>query len=169
MKASSLLVVNSALAILSIAVLLCGLSGPAMSQTATPSGAPTTSLPNVVVEAPKQVARPPKPKPRAVARNIESARTSPTTPSASPTSQTAQLAKLEKIANAAGSCADGCVTSFRTANAPWRGCSVSGGMMSSTCRNVGNYKTYAQCTDAGQVVGWRGPETSWYCSSLALK
>ena len=66
MKFSSLLFVAS-LAV----VPLCGLSGTAMAQTATPSGGATTSLPNVVVEAPKQVARPQKPGPRAVARSTE--------------------------------------------------------------------------------------------------
>ncbi len=57
MRFSSLFVSSLAVAILSIAPLLSGLSDTAMSQTATPSGG-TGSLPNVVVEAPKQVARP---------------------------------------------------------------------------------------------------------------
>jgi hypothetical protein len=169
MKASFLLVAGLAAAVLSIALLLCGLSGTAMSQTATPPGGAATALPNVVVEAPKQVARPQKPKQRSVARGTVSPRTSPTTPtpSASPTSPTAQLAKLAKTA---GSCVGGCVTSFRSGNAPWHGCSVSGWpATSSTCRNAGNYKTYAECTEAGLITGWRVTETSWYCSSLALK
>jgi hypothetical protein len=169
MKAAFLLVAGLAAAVLSIALLLCGLSGTAMSQTATASGGATTSLPNVVVEAPRQVARPQRPKQRAVARSTGSPRTSPTTPtpSASPMSPAAQLAKL---ANATGSCVGGCVTSFRSGNAPWHGCSGSGWpALSSTCRNVGNYKTYAECTEAGLITGWRVTETSWYCSSLALK
>jgi hypothetical protein len=169
MKASFLLLAGLAAAVLSIALLLCGLSSTAMSQAATPSGGATTSLPDVVVEAPKQVARPQKPKQPAVARSTVSPRTSPTTatPSASPTSQAAQLAKLEK---ATGSCAGGCVTSFRSGNAPWRGCSgTSWPLLSSTCRNVGNYKTYAGCEEAGLVTGWRANEVGWYCSSLALK
>jgi hypothetical protein len=168
MKASFLLIAGPAAAILSIALLLCGLSSAAMSQTATPSGGAATSLPDVVVEAPKQAARPQKPKQRAVARSTVSPRTSPTTstPSASPMSQTAQLAKL---ANATGSCVGGCVTSFRSGTAPWHGCSVtSWPLLSSTCRNVGNYKTYAECTEAGQLTGARIMETSWYCSSLGL-
>jgi len=165
MRFSSLFVASPALAILS---LLCGLSGTAMSKTAPPSGGATTSLPSVVVEAPRQVARPQKPKQRAVAHSTVSPRTSPTTPtpSASPMSPTAQLAKL---ASATGSCVGGCVTSFRSGDAPWHGCSVSGGTLSSTCRNVANFKTYAECTEAGRVLGWRGGEVSWYCSSLALK
>ncbi len=132
MRFSSLFVASLAVAILSIALLLCGLSGTAMSQTATPSGGATTSLPSVLVEAPKQ---------RAVARSTLSPRTSSTTPtpSASPMSPAAQLAKL---ANATGSCVGGCVTSFRSGDAPWHGCSGSNWpALSSTCRNVGNYKT----------------------------
>jgi hypothetical protein len=166
MKASFLLLAGLAAAVLSIALLLCGLSSTAMSQTATPSGGAATSLPDVVVEAPKQVARPQKPKQHAVARSTVSPSTT-STPSASPMSQAAQLAKLEK---ATGSCAGGCVTSFRSGNAPWRGCSVtSWPLLSSTCRNVGNYKNYAECEEAGLVTGWRANEVGWYCSSLALK
>jgi hypothetical protein len=158
MKASFLFVASPAVAILSIALLLCGPSGTAMSQTAIPSGA-TTSLPNVVVEAPKQ---------RAVARSTISPRTSPgtPTPSASPMSVTARLAKL---ANITGSCVDGCQTSFRSGDAPWHGCSVSAGTYSATCRNAVNFKTYAECTEVSRLVGWRSNEASWYCTSLALK
>jgi hypothetical protein len=169
MKASLLLVAGPAAAVLSIALLLCGLSGTAMSQTATPSGGAATSLPDVVIEAPQRVARPQKPKQRAVAHSTVSPRPSPTTPtpSASPASPAAQLAQLAKTS---GSCVGGCVTSFRSGNAPWHGCSVSGWpATSSTCRNAGNYKTYAECTDAGLITGWRVTEISWYCSSLALK
>jgi hypothetical protein len=58
---------SQAVAILSIAPLLCGLSGTAMSQTQTPSGG--TTLPSITVQAPKQrVAKPQKPKEHAVAR-----------------------------------------------------------------------------------------------------
>jgi hypothetical protein len=164
MKASLFLIAGPSAAVLPMTLLLCGLSGPAMSQTVTPSRG--ISLPNVVVEAPKQVARPQKPKQRAVARGTVSPRPSPTQ-SASPTSPMAQLARLEKTTS---SCAGGCQTSFRSGNAPWHGCSTSGWpATSSTCRNVGNYKTYAECTDAGLMTGWRVMETTWYCSSLALK
>ena len=165
MRFSSPFVASLALANLSTGLLLCGLSGTAMSQTATPSGGATTSLPNVVVEAPKQVARP---KQRAVARSTVSPRTSPTTPTPS-ASTMLPSAQLVKLANATGSCVGGCVTSFRSGDAPWHGCSVSSGMLSSTCRNVGNYKTYAECKEAGLITGWRATEASWYCSSLALK
>ena len=91
--------------------------GTAMAQTARPSSGATTALPGVVVEAPKQVARPHMRKQREAARSTVSPRTSPTTatPSASPMSPAAQLA------SATGSCAGGCVTSFRTGDGPWHG------------------------------------------------
>jgi hypothetical protein len=161
MRFSSPFVASPAVAILSIE-LLCGLSGTAMSQTATGSA---TSLPGVMVEAPKQVTRP---KHSAVARSTVSRRTSQTTQT--PSAPESVSAKLAKLANATGSCVGGCVTSFRYGDAPWHGCSGSGWpALSPTCRNVGNYKTYAECTEAGLITGWRGNEIPWYCSSLALK
>ena len=165
MKVSLLFVTSPAVAALLIALLLCGLSGTAMSQTATPAGV-TTSLSSVVIEAPKHVARP---KHSAVARSTVSGRASSTrkTPAAAPESVSAKLAKL---ASATGSCVGGCVTSFRYGDAPWHGCSGSGWpALSPTCRNVGNYKTYAECTEAGLITGWRANEIPWYCSSLGLK
>jgi uncharacterized membrane protein len=72
-------------------------------------------------------------------------------------------------ANAAGGCVGGCPSSFRSGNAPWVGCSGSSGMYSPTCRNVGNWKTYATCMEDGLKVGWRSSENTWYCSSLGLK
>jgi hypothetical protein len=165
MKAALLFAVGLAGAILSIALLLCGLSGAAMSQTATPSGGATTSLPGVVVEAPKQVTRP---KHSAVARSTVSRRTSQTTQT--PSAPESVSAKLARLASATGSCVGGCVTSFRYGSAPWHGCSGSGWpALSPTCRNVANYKTYAECTEAGLLTGWRANEIPWYCSSLALK
>jgi hypothetical protein len=41
--------------------------------------------------------------------------------------------------------------------------------LSSTCRNVANFKTYEECRETGLLMGWRSSETPWYCSSLALK
>jgi len=167
MRFSSLFVASPAVAILSVE-LLCGLSGTALSQT-TPG--PATSLPGVVVEAPKQVTRPKHHS--AVAHNTASRRISPTTQTLqttqtplAPESVTAKLARLEK---ATGSCVGGCQTSFKYGNDPWHGCSGSSGMYSSTCRNVGNYKTYDECKEAGLLTGWRNNDVSWYCTSLALK
>jgi hypothetical protein len=55
------------------------------------------------------------------------------------------------------------------AAAPWVGCSGSSGMHSPTCKNVGNWTSYAECMEAGLKIGWRNGENSWYCSSLGLK
>jgi hypothetical protein len=59
-------------------------------------------------------------------------------------------------------------TSVRSASGPWVGCSVSGGTFSQTCRNMGNWKTYIECKEAGLKAGWREPENAWYCTSLEL-
>jgi hypothetical protein len=60
-------------------------------------------------------------------------------------------------------------TSFRSPAAPWIGCSGSAGTFSPTCRNVGNYKTYTECREAGLKVGYRDTEQMWYCTSLGLR
>ena len=60
-------------------------------------------------------------------------------------------------------------TSFRTATSPWVGCSGSAGTFSQTCRNMGNYKTYSECKEAGLKAGYRDTEQAWYCTSLGLK
>jgi outer membrane receptor protein involved in Fe transport len=71
-------------------LLLCSLGGPALSQTPAPAANGTTALPNIVVEAPKQVAGKPKQraKPRVVARRA----VSPPTASPTPVSPAEQLA-----------------------------------------------------------------------------
>jgi hypothetical protein len=164
---SSPFVARPDIATLSIALLLCGLGGTTLSHAATTSDGGAASLPGVVVDAP-QAARPHRPKQHAIARSTTSPRISPaSTSSISAMSPSEQLATIAKTAG--GSCADGCQSSFRTGNAPWHGCSISGGAYSFTCRNVGNYKTYAECTQAGLILGGRAPEVAWYCTSLALK
>jgi hypothetical protein len=75
----------------------------------------------------------------------------------------AQLAAIERTAS---SCADGCATSSKYGNQPWNGCSTTGDLISTTCRNGRNYKTYVECMDAGQFLAWRNAEIRWYCSSL---
>jgi hypothetical protein len=140
MRFSSLFAASRAVAISSMTLLLYGLSGTAMSQAATPSGrAATTPLADVVVEAPKQIARPQKPKQHAVARSTVSSR------------PTAQLATLPNA----------------IPGKPWVGCSAGAG--STICRNVYNYKNYAECREAGPKMGWGSTEAYGYCSSLALK
>jgi hypothetical protein len=177
MRLSSTVAAPLAIAIVSTSM-LCGLTGTAVSQTATGSA---TTLPGITVVAPKQVARPHTP--RQTATRVASRRTVPAaekpaqastpapaqtsaqTPSAAPNSTMAQLAQLEKTSS---NCTDGCQTSFKYGGAPWNGCSTTGGTLSPTCRNVHNFKTYFECRDHGLLLGWRSNEVAWYCSSLAV-
>ena len=172
MRLSSSFVAPSAVAILSTA-LLCGPSGTAMSQTATGSA---TSLPSITVEAPKRVARSHRSvgrpqKPARVASTVRAAntgaarQTSTQTPSYAPGSVMAKLAALERTSS---NCTDGCQTSFKHGNQPWNGCSWSAGVfdVSPTCRNVRNYKTYAECQDTGLFLGATNRGVWQYCSSL---
>ena len=171
MRSSSSLFAPSAVAILSTA-LLCGLSGTAVSQTATGAATP---LPSITVDAPKQAARPQRPqqtarppqRPTQVTNTIASRPTSPTAQTPPP-AQGSTMAKLAALERAASSCNGGCETSFKYGNQPWNGCSGSAGEFnfSATCRNVGNYKTYFECRDARMFVGARQGEAWWYCSSL---
>jgi hypothetical protein len=175
MRLSSSFAAPSAVAILS-AALLCGPSGTAISQTATGSAAP---LPGITIEVPKQVARPHRPKQVAtphgqVANTVASRRTSPTaqTPlataaaSAAPDSVLRKLAKLER---ASSSCNGGCETSFKHGDAPWVGCSFSGGWWSTfspTCTDTLTYKTYSECMDTKVFLGWEKYKARWYCNGL---
>lgn len=161
MTLSSRFVARSAGALPSIALLLCGLSGTAMSQP-TPT---ETQLPGVTVDAPRQAARPHRP--AHVTTRSTVSRTAPAVATATlaPMSDAAKLAKLERETS---SCAGGCQSSFKTVKQPWVGCNATGGVYSATCRNVGNYKSYDECKEAGRITGWRSGETSAYCSSVAL-
>ena len=161
MRLSSSFVAPSAVAILS-AALLCGPSGPAMSQT---------ELPKITVVAPKQVARPQRPvatpqRPARVA-TVASRPAPPTAQEPAPAkgSVMARFAALERTSS---NCTDGCQTSFKYGNQPWNGCSSGSGEFgfSATCRNVGNYKTYFECKEARRFLGARPVESWWYCSSL---
>jgi hypothetical protein len=72
------------------------------------------------------------------------------------------VAALENLASRAN-CAKGCPTSDQ----PRLGCNSPGGFtLATTCRNPYNYKTYQECGEAGQLMGWRQFEIWWYCSSL---
>lgn len=170
MMFSSLPVASRTVAILSVSpLLLCALGSTATSQTATPSANPATSLPGVLIEAPKQVVRPQKRQHRAIARNTvspETSRTAPT-PLESRLSPEQRLARLPNAIT--GSCVDGCVSSLPSGGRPWIGCNASASSYSSTCRNVGHYKTYNECTTAGLAIGWRNNEVMGYCTSLAFK
>jgi hypothetical protein len=85
--------VKGTLLLSSSASLLLGLCGTGLAQTAAPTGSGTTDLPNIVVEAPKQVAgaQRQKPKPRAAARGTVSRTTAPPAP-VSPAEQLAAKA-----------------------------------------------------------------------------
>lgn len=162
MRFLSRFVASPAVVILTIEI-LCGLSGPAISQTAIGSA---TTLPGVTVEAPRQVARA---KHRAVSRSAVLRRTSPIlqTASAAPDSDLAKIARLERIKT---SCVDGCMTSLRVGNAPWNGCNVSAWpALSATCRNTANFKSYIECRETVMLLGTRPADGMWYCSSLAVK
>lgn len=150
-----------------IALLMCGFGGPAVSQTATSTANPTRTLPSVTVDAPTVR---PKLRPQAVARSAVHHRTSTTTVQTILAASTSDSEKLAKLASITGSCVGGCVTSFRSGNDPWHGCSVSSWpALSPTCRNVAGFKTYEECRGIGLLMGWRSSEIPWYCSSLALK
>ncbi len=161
MRMSSSLVAPSTVAILST-TLLCALSVPAASQTN--SG----SLPSVTVVAPKEAARPHRPVQVATTgagrrRAGKPAQTATRTPSPAPGSV---LAKLKELERTSSNCTDGCQTSFKYGNQPWNGCSGTGDIFSATCRNVRNFKTYAECTEHGLLTGWHRNGIWWYCSSL---
>ena len=54
-------------------------------------------------------------------------------------------------------------------NAPRVACSWAAGYNFSSCRNVGNWKSYSECKAAGAKMGWRDLEGWWYCSSVGFK
>jgi hypothetical protein len=166
MKSPLSFFVPSAFAVLSTAS-LCGLNGTALSQTATGSA---TSLPEITVVAPKQVARP-----RQVARSphrpaqtaIAATRPTAPTPQTPPPAQGSVLARIAALEKTSSNCTDGCQTSFKHGNQSWNGCSLGAGFnFSATCRNIRNFKTYSECSDYGYLLAWRPTEIWWYCSSL---
>lgn len=145
MNASSLFSTNLAVAALSVASLLCGSGGTALSQPTTVPIDSTTSLPNVLVEAPKHITAQHRSRQYAAAHSPASTR----------------------VAITPGS-------SLPSGDRPWVGCSGSAGAYAYTgCRNIGPggvpFKTYNECTANGLKYGWRTNEISFYCSSLALK
>ena len=165
MRLSLGVVAPSAVAVLAT-VLLCG---PAASQTAA-----VPSLPDVTVDAPKQVARPHKP--TQVAHTMTSRRASSAAhrasstaqkPSAAPDSVQGKLAQLEK---ASSSCNGGCETSFKSGNAPWVGCSLSSHEFShieSTCSDTLTYKDYSDCRETKAFLGWDRNKIWLHCTGLA--
>ena len=176
MRLSSGFVAPSAVAILSTA-LLSSLSGTAMSQTATGSG---TQLPNITVEAPRQVARPQRPEvtPQGSGRVAHRAgRTSRSTQTATGTPTTGTpsaargpiMAKLARLEREASSCNDGCESSFRRGKDPWVGCSESAGyysVFSATCKDTLTHRDYVQCVETKMFLGWDRQRSWWYCTGM---
>jgi len=169
MKFSSLFAASKTASIISVALPLCCVSGVAMAQP-TPVTV-NTPLPNVTVQAPKfrhTAVAPSRAGRRIASHRVIAHATSkldePVGPSDEPV-----MAKIERLGRHTSSCADGCQSSFKYGNDPWHGCNASGNVLSFTCRNVGGYKTYQECKDAGLTLGWTDREQLYYCSSLALK
>jgi hypothetical protein len=77
------------------------------------------------------------------------------------------MARFAAIEKTSGNCNDGCQTSYKYGNQPWNGCSSPGSfVLSTTCRNPPNFKTYQECRETGMFVAWGPTEMWWYCSSL---
>jgi hypothetical protein len=169
MRSSSSIVAPSAIAILSTA-LLCGLSGTAVSQTATGAATP---LPSITIVAPKQVARP-----EAAADGKHSC-ISPDIANhlnAIGTANRSKAGACERFSNG-----EACrawenlqqlhrwlPNKFQVRQPTLEWMLHDGGEFnfSATCRNIGNYKTYFECKDARLFLGARHNEAWWYCSSL---
>ena len=125
---------------------LCVLSGTAMAKTATPSGGATTSLPNVVVEAPKQVARPQKTGPRAVARSTVSLRTSSASASDAP------VYGRDTLATTTGNCS---TTTWPTVSPV-------------QCTKPVAHN-YVECSEMVAKSGSRPSDAWWWCSNQGFK
>ena len=166
MRLSSSFVAPSFIAAVST-ILLCG---PAISQIGT---GPASSLPSVTVDAPKQAAKPYAPKQQANTgvsrRTVSTGPSTAQTPLVEPNSVQGRIAKLE---GEASSCNGGCQTSFKTANAPWVGCSFGAGEAagvgpySLTCTDTLTYKSYLDCTSTKVFLSWSPREARWHCTSL---
>ena len=179
MRMSSSLVAPSAVAILSTA-LLYSLTGAAMSQTT-----PSSALPSVTVEAPRQVARPQRPEvtpqgsgrvAHRAGRTSRSTQTATGTPSAIGTATGTPsaargpvMAKLARLEREASSCNDGCESSFKRGKDPWVGCSESAGyysVFSATCKDTLTHRDYAQCVETKMFLGWDRQRSWWYCTGM---
>jgi hypothetical protein len=172
MRMASSLVAPSAVAILSTA-LLCSLTGAAMSQTT-----PSSALPSVTVEAPKQAARPQREERsqesgRVAHRAGRTSRTTQTgTGTATGTSSAARgpvMVKLARLEREASSCNDGCESSFKRGKDPWVGCSESAGYystFSATCKDTLTHRDYAQCVETKMFLGWDRGRSWWYCTGM---
>jgi hypothetical protein len=174
MRMSPSLVGSSAIAILSTA-LLCSLTGAAMSQTT-----PSSTLPKITVEAPRQVARPQRPEvtpsqgsgrvARRAGRTSRGTQTATGTATGTPSAVRGPvMAKLARLEREASSCNDGCESSFRRGKDPWVGCSESAGyysVFSATCKDTLTHRDYAQCLETKMFLGWDRQRSWWYCTGM---
>jgi hypothetical protein len=127
-----------------VAGLVCGLSGTAMSQTEPRSGG-VTSLPSVVIGAPKQLARPQKPGPRSVAHSTVSRRT---------------------VASASDAPVYGRVTLASTAG----NCSTTTWPTVSPVQCTKPFaRNYIECTEMVAKGGNRPSDAWWWCSNQGFK
>jgi hypothetical protein len=81
----------------------------------------------------------------------------------------ASLLFVAGLAIATSSIAANAAPVHAAGTAPRVGCSVAGGWNFSSCRNVGNWKSYTECKEAAAKMGWRDLEGWWYCSSVGFK
>jgi hypothetical protein len=144
MRMSSSLVAPSAVAIL-LTASLCSSIGPAMSQT-EPRVAGVTSLPGVVVGAPKQLDRPEKPRPRAVARSTVSPRMSIASASDPP------VYGRDTLATTTGNCS---TTTWPTVSPV-------------QCTKPFAHN-YVECTEMVARNGSRSSDAWWWCSNQGFK
>jgi hypothetical protein len=124
-----------------VASLMCGLSGTAMSQTDA-----TTSLPGIVVGAPKQVARPQQKPQRAVAHSTVSSPTSIVTASATP------VYGRDTLATTTGNCS---TTTWPTVSPVQCTKPVA--------------RNYVECTEMVANGGGRSSDGWWWCSNQGFK
>ncbi len=166
------LVAPSAVAILSTA-LLCSLTGAAMSQTT-----PSSALPSVTIEAPKQAARPQREErsqgsgrvAHRAGRTSRATQTGTGTGNGPPSAARGPImAKLARLEREASSCNDGCESSFKRGKDPWVGCSESAGyysVFSATCKDTLTHRDYVQCGETKMFLGWDRQRAWWYCTSM---
>jgi hypothetical protein len=124
-----------------VAGLVCGLSGTAMSQTDPPSRG-VTSLLSVVVGAPKQLARPQKPGPQAVARSSVSIASASDAP----------VYGRDTLASTTGNCS----------TTTWP--SVSPVQCTKPFAH-----NYVECTEMVAKNGSRSSDAWWWCSNQGFK
>jgi hypothetical protein len=128
-----------------VASLVCGLSGTAMSQTEPPRSG-VTSLPGVVVGAPKQTARPQKPGLRMAARGTLPGRSTIASAGDPP------VYGRDTLATTTGNCS---TTTWPT---------ISPVQCSKPYAH-----NYVECTEMVAKSGARSTEAWWWCSNQGFK